>query len=187
MSNMAVSGNLRFSHAAPQDFCAIFKEDMGLMYSLAFLLTADNALAEQCFLAALDDCLNRADVFPERARSWSRRAIVKQAIRLVNPLHNNAESASDVSAEAVGESLADVRARLLQLAAFERFVFAMAVLERYSIYECAALLNCSAGDVERARLRALQFISGVGRELQPARFAGTSSQGNALMANIGAA
>src|SRR5919198_4019646 len=99
MSNMAVSGNLRFSHAAPQDFCAIFKEGMGLLYSLAFLLTADNALAEQCFLAALDDCLNRADVFPERARSWSRRAIVKQAIRTVNPRRDGRASALEVSYE----------------------------------------------------------------------------------------
>ncbi len=158
MSKMAAAGNPRFMHAVPQDFCAIFNEDMSALYSLALLLTADHEMAQQCFLAALDHCLKGADVFPDRARSWSRRAIVKQAIQVVN-----------------------------QLPAFTRFVFAMAVLERYSIPECATLLNCGARDVEQARIRALQLISGTGRDLQPATFTGNTGQEPRLMADIGAA
>jgi len=60
MSKMAAAGNPRFMHAVPQDFCAIFNEDMSALYSLALLLTADHEMAQQCFLAALDHCLIRS-------------------------------------------------------------------------------------------------------------------------------
>jgi hypothetical protein len=170
-------------HAAPQDFCAIFMEDMSALYSLAFLLTADHEAAEQCFLAALDDCLNGAQVVPERTRSWSRRAVVKQAIRVVNPKPGEAAGGWETSDDVIGD---DVRARLLQLPAFERFVFAMAVLERYSIHECAVLLNCRALDVERARIEALQSISEVHPDLQPVPVR-VHDQGPRLVADIGAA
>ena len=85
MTSNAARAVTRISHADPQDFCAIFDEDMNTLYSLAFLLTADHAKAEQCFLVAFDDCRSGPEVFPGWPRSWSRRAIVKQAIRLVNP------------------------------------------------------------------------------------------------------
>jgi DNA-directed RNA polymerase specialized sigma24 family protein len=184
---MNTPSNFRFMHTAPQDFCAIFEQDMNLLYSLALLLTADHKLAEQCFVAALDDCLNGAEVFPDRARSWSRRAIVKQAIRAVNPRPDGRRGALEISYEGAGEETDEVRGRLMQLPPFERFVFAMAVLERYSIHESAALLNSGARDVERARIRALQFISGTDRDVQRAPFAGSTSRESALTANIGAA
>ncbi len=187
MSKMAAAGNPRFMHAVPQDFCAIFNEDMSALYSLALLLTADHEMAQQCFLAALDHCLKGADVFPDRARSWSRRAIVKQAIQVVNPRPNGGESSVETWHDTVGDEIAEVRRRLMQLPAFTRFVFAMAVLERYSIPECATLLNCGARDVEQARIRALQLISGTGRDLQPATFTGNTGQEPRLMADIGAA
>lgn len=135
------------------DFCAIFEKDMNTLYSLAFLLTADHRTAEQCFLVGFDDCLHGADVFPGWARSWSRRAIVKQAIRLVNPR----PVAPDFAAEAPRNG-GDVPSRLLELPAFDRFVFAMTVLEKFSARECAALLNCVPSDVERAKSRVLQGL-----------------------------
>ena len=49
--------------------------------------------------------------------------------------------------------------RVLELPVFDRFVFVMSVLERYSDPECVLLLGCSFTDVLRARIRSLQQIS----------------------------
>jgi DNA-directed RNA polymerase specialized sigma24 family protein len=45
-----------------------------------------------------------------------------------------------------------------QLASLDRIVIVMSVLERYSVRECAALLDCSVRDVQPARMRALLQI-----------------------------
>jgi hypothetical protein len=47
-------------------------------------------------------------------------------------------------------------AALLQLEPFERFVYVMSVLERYSDLDCSVLLGCARRDVIAARMRALQ-------------------------------
>ena len=44
---------------------------------------------------------------------------------------------------------------ILELAPFERFVFVMSALERYSEHDCSILLGCSRGDVTAALARAL--------------------------------
>ena len=38
------------SYATRGDFCRIFAKDMNRLYLLSFLLTADEAVAEQCFV-----------------------------------------------------------------------------------------------------------------------------------------
>jgi DNA-directed RNA polymerase specialized sigma24 family protein len=45
---------------------------------------------------------------------------------------------------------------ILELPSFERFVFVMSVLERFSIQECSLLLGCTRRDVIAAQTRALQ-------------------------------
>jgi DNA-directed RNA polymerase specialized sigma24 family protein len=144
---------LRIAHAERKTFCAIFEQDLNTLYSLALLLTADRTAAEQCFLAAFEECLHGADVFPGWERSWSRRTIVKQAIRTVKPRPQDSDLALDLAQLAT-----DVPARLMELRPFDRFVFAMTVLERFSLRECAALLSCLPSDVEKARLRVLQSL-----------------------------
>ena len=49
-------------------------------------------------------------------------------------------------------------AAVLELAPFERFVYVMSVLERYSDQDCSVLLGCMRRDVIAARTRALQQI-----------------------------
>ena len=49
-------------------------------------------------------------------------------------------------------------AAALQLEPFERFVYVMAVLERYSELDCSLLLGCARRDVSAARVRALRQI-----------------------------
>jgi DNA-directed RNA polymerase specialized sigma24 family protein len=158
MNRIAARESLGPSYVDRKDFCAIFEGEMHTLYSLVQLLTADHRTAEQCFLTAFNDCLDGADVFSGWERSWSRRAIVKQAIRLVKPRPDDSDSELDIS---VLEN-EHISSRLIQLRPFERFVFAMTVLERYTIRECAALLNCVPSDVEKTRVRVLQFIGGAG-------------------------
>ena len=148
------------AHADRKTFCAIFERDMHTLYSLALLLTADRTAAEQCILAAFEECLHGADVFPGWERSWSRRTIVKQAIRTVKPRPDDSDVALDIA-----RLTADVPARLMELRPFDRFVFAMTVLERFSPRESAALLNCVPSDVEKARLRVLQSLGLGNREM----------------------
>ena len=68
------------------DFCRIFTQDMKSLYLLSFLLTADHKRAEHCFAAGMEDCVAGNPVFKEWANAWSRRAIIKNAIRVVSPL-----------------------------------------------------------------------------------------------------
>jgi DNA-directed RNA polymerase specialized sigma24 family protein len=129
----------------------------------------------------LDDCHRGSDVFPEWTRSWSRRAIIKQAIRLVGPVRTFGAT------EAIPEGFADEMdspRRLRQLPPFERFVFAMSVLERYSVRECAALLKCDAREVEQTRIRALQLIAGQSQSLVPPLSDGVVTQSLSCL-NVG--
>jgi hypothetical protein len=48
---------------------------------------------------------------------------------------------------------------VLGLEPFERFVYVMTVLERYSVQDCSLLLGCARRDVLAARSRALQQIA----------------------------
>src|SRR5215469_16234861 len=77
-------------YASRADFCQIFQINMNGLYLLAFLLTADQSLAEQCFVGGLHISQEGNHVFREWAESWARRAIVLNAIRMVRP-HQSAD------------------------------------------------------------------------------------------------
>jgi DNA-directed RNA polymerase specialized sigma24 family protein len=153
------AGKGRDGYAAHSDFCAVFLQHLDRLYSLALILTGDEFRAEECLLAALDSCEQRDLVFKESVVSWSRRAVIKIAIRSMSPApfgtarHYLLGHRSDLNFDQ------DVSIKcLLELPAFERFVFAMSVLESYSDRDCALLLDCSCADVVAARIRAFQQI-----------------------------
>ena len=77
--------NSPMPYASNGDFQRIFHEDMNGLYLLAFLLTADREKAEQCFVSGLEDAVNGNRVFKEWARSWARRVIIQNAVRVMNP------------------------------------------------------------------------------------------------------
>lgn len=56
--------------ATYEDFQQLFTEQMGPLHTLAYLLTADPALAEACFVAGLEDSMDGNLVFRQWARSW---------------------------------------------------------------------------------------------------------------------
>src|SRR5580698_3618009 len=87
------------------NFCEIFTEEMRSLYLLSFLLTADTDKAEQCFLHAMEECVEGADVFMEWARSWARRAVSKHAIRMIMPEPDGSDSLPFFSAPMGAENI----------------------------------------------------------------------------------
>jgi hypothetical protein len=66
--------------ASSGDFRRIFYEEIGSLYRLSFLLTADRKKAEQCFVSGLEDSVTGSPVFKEWAHSRARRAIIQNAV-----------------------------------------------------------------------------------------------------------
>jgi hypothetical protein len=152
----------RMPYANSDDFRRVFDQDLNSLYLLSFLLTADREKAEQCFVSGLEDAVGGNAVFKEWARSWARRAIIVNAIRVINPrpMEENAGSSS-ASASSNGKTppVEQVElAAVLALEPFERFVYVMTVLERYSDQDCSLLLGCARRDVVAARTRAFKQI-----------------------------
>src|SRR6478736_7113714 len=121
-------------YATCKDFRQIFTEDMVGLHRLAFLLTADHAKAEQCFVAGLEDSIHGNPVFRQWARAWSKRAIIQNAIKTMSPVPHKrgpeqARAAAVSQNESGAENVADIVAGWEP---FARFVFVMAVLEGYS-------------------------------------------------------
>lgn len=158
----------RNDYATHEDFCAIFRNQLDRLYVLALILAGDELVAEECLLTAFDSCAGESRVFKESALSWSRRSVIKNAIRIVLPGSGNSSpqglvckrNGLNVDEDASLKSVQD-------LPPFDRFVFVMSVLERYSDHECALLLGCSFADILPARIRALQRISTWGEKNYP--------------------
>ena len=148
---------LRYATAA--SFIEIYNEEMHSLLLLSILLTADPEKAEQCFVGALEECLHGIDVFMEWARLWARRAIIKRAIELVNPVPAQPRrqwlTGGEWNSTPVNKNLIGA---ILMLGAFERFVFVVSLLERQSDDDCSALLGCRRRDVQLARVRALKRL-----------------------------
>ena len=146
-------------YASSDDFGRIFSEEMDNLYQLSLLLTGDHEKAEQCFVSGLEDSVNGNRVFKEWARSWARRAVIQCAVRVVNP--RPMEEGDPLTSNGSRDRWANEReetAAILGLRPFERFVFVMMVLERYSDQDCSVLLGCSKRDVVAARIRVFQQL-----------------------------
>jgi hypothetical protein len=152
-------------YASFGDFCRIHVEQMNSLHLLSLLLTADPQKAEQCFISGFDDSVSNRFVFKERASFWARRSIILQAIRLLRPRPNDEGELNETKLlPSRGSVPTEVRthpnfARIVELDTFERFIFIMSVLEKYSVQECSLLLGCFRGDVIRARTAAIRHLA----------------------------
>jgi hypothetical protein len=159
--------DLSTEYATRRDFQKIFTEDMADLHLLAFLLTANQEKAEQCFVSGLEDSIDNA-VFRDWARSWSKRAIIKNSIKAVAPtpgmeapVRENSQAWTDEAEQnALISAVTDLRP-------FDRFVFVMGVLEGYSVRECAALLRQPVQEVTAAKSRALQYMGSLDGTVSP--------------------
>lgn len=147
-------------YATQNDFQKIFSEDMAGLHLLAFLLTADSRVAEQVFVAGLEDSIHGNPVFRQWARSWSQRAIIKRAIKAVAPSASERQGVAVPVHPQTGKPELDLLVQAVaKLGTFERFVFVLSVLEGYSVSECATLLACTLRDVVSARAEALKEMA----------------------------
>jgi DNA-directed RNA polymerase specialized sigma24 family protein len=149
-------------YASRADYCRIFQEGMRPLYLLSFLLLANHARAEQCYVESFHNAVEGYLVFEEWAYSWSKRALIQNAIRLVFSDRVQSEVRDVWDESSVGAVINIVA----QLAPLERFVFVMSVLERYSDHDCSRLLNCTVQDVRDARVQALRSLGSVEPGLQ---------------------
>jgi len=143
-------------YATKEDFCRIFEKDMNRLYLLSWLLTADEAIAEQCFVGGLQIAQEGNPVFTEWAEAWAARMITLNAIRMVRPrlTADTTEPFGRVADRAATERAE--MAEIVKLPVFERFVFVMSVLEHYSEHQCSLHLGCTRAEVRAARTRALE-------------------------------
>ena len=154
------------AYASVADFGDALLSNMTRLYLLAYLLTGDHERAERCFVAGIDDCINRDSVFKEWAQSWARRAIIKNAIQIISPgLEVHKQIFDTNRRQAVRRSGIDNPVHnVVQLEPFERCVFVISVLERYSVQECSVLLKSTRGEVAKARQSAFEHLASVGAE-----------------------
>jgi hypothetical protein len=149
-------------YATCADFQQIFDQDMKSLYLLSFLLTADREKAEQCFVSGLDGAVDGNPVFKEWARSWARRVIIQNAVRMIHPRPAGDSRSRSSRIDSHDEALQDEQqvelAAVLELEPFERFVYVMTILEHYSDYECSLFLSSSRRDVLAARTHAFQQL-----------------------------
>jgi hypothetical protein len=154
-------------YATSSDFCRIYVEQMNSLYLLSLLLTADPQKAEQCFLSGFDECASNNSVFKERAHMWARRSIILNAIRLLCPRPNDENELNEARrSPLIAKVPVEVQAypnfaRIVGLNSFERFIFIMSILEKYSDQECSVLLGCFRRDVISARNAAIQHLASV--------------------------
>jgi hypothetical protein len=154
-------------YASSSDFCHIYVEQTNSLYLLSLLLTADPQKAEQCFLSGFDEAVSNNSVFKERAHLWARRTIILSAIRLLCPCPNEGNESNEARPSPLkGMVHAEVQAysdlaRIVGLNSFERFIFILSVLEKYSDQECSLLLGCFRRDVINARTSAIRHLASV--------------------------
>jgi DNA-directed RNA polymerase specialized sigma24 family protein len=153
-------------YAMPRNFCQIFNDDLDHLYTLSLLLTADLQKAEHCFVAGLEDCLEGNPVFREWAQSWAKRTVITNAIRVISPVPTETISQSE-NGEAIDviSEIDGLAAAITKLPPFDRFVYVLSVLEKYSDRECSILLGCTVEEIMRTRTRAIcRVVSMVTRE-----------------------
>jgi hypothetical protein len=149
-------------YATAADFKRIFTEDVNSLYLLSFVLTGDHEKAEQCFVEGIGESTQGNHVFKEWARSWARRTIIQSAIRLIGPLEGATAATRTADVTQIMDKVPIVLhvevCAILDLAPFDRFVFVISVLERYSDNDCSVLLGCARREIAPTRTRAMQQL-----------------------------
>jgi hypothetical protein len=146
-------------YATRNDFEQIFNNDMSSLHMLALMLTGDQAKAEKCFVAGLEESIEGNPVFRQWARSWSKRVIIKNAIRMMSPVPGEANPEPLPAAEPAAFERDAWMFVVWELPPFERFVFVISVLEGHSVSDCASLMGCTVTELTRARSQSLTQIA----------------------------
>jgi hypothetical protein len=167
----------RCEYARKEEFVRVFECERVGLQRLALLLTANSEAAKRCLIRAFRECIARSSVSKEWVLSWTRRMVIRNAISLV--MGTGGQSFVNTTGDADNGSIAfppddslgaiDTSESILDLPEFERFVFVICVLERYSILDCALLLGKPPREVNEVRYR-------VGNQVGPIDELGKGSQ-----------
>jgi DNA-directed RNA polymerase specialized sigma24 family protein len=156
----------RNRYATASSFQKLFATEMADFYRLAFLIVADCTKAEDCLIAAMNDCIHGSSVAEGWMRTWARRVVIRNAIRIVVEVQQDHSEASDavrvpadLEPEGITPSVFGEFTAVLDLPNFERIVFVLCILERYCIQDCALLVGRLQQDVREAKSRALDQIA----------------------------
>jgi DNA-directed RNA polymerase specialized sigma24 family protein len=148
-------------YARKEEFAGVFESERAGLQRLALLLTANSEAAKRCLIRAFRECITGSSVSREWVLSWTRRMVIRNAISLVmGPggqrfVNTNDDAGNGLIAFSPDDSLATIAESesILDLPEFDRFVFVICVLERYSMHDCALLLGRSPREVNEARRR----------------------------------
>jgi hypothetical protein len=155
-SKKPMTAHPSIDYATHDDFCSVLERDMKSLYLLAFLLTGNHKESEQCFGSTVENTFREQAVFKEWVLPWVKRGLIKNAIEIVSPGSPRNDAKRDLWSAGQyaiqGQYGID---SVTKLATFERFVFVMSILERYSNWDCSMLLGCSINKVAQARMSAL--------------------------------
>jgi hypothetical protein len=151
----------RCEYACKEEFASVFESERVGLQRLALLLTANSEAAKRCLFSAFRECLASSSVSKEWVLSWTRRMVIRNAIGLVMGLgaqsfvNTNRDPDNGLIAFSPDDSLGAIAESesILDLPEFDRFVFVICVLERYSMHDCALLLGRSPREVNEARQR----------------------------------
>ena len=158
-ANKPKIANFRADYANHADFCDLLRADTKRLYVLAFLLTANHAESEQCFVATVEQAFKEQAVFKEWVRPWVGRRLIENAIEIVSPMSVQNGQKRDLWGAGQPRTQRECEIdTVTKLDAFERFVFVMSILERLSNWDCALLLACSMNKVAKARVGALRRL-----------------------------
>jgi DNA-directed RNA polymerase specialized sigma24 family protein len=151
----------RGDYVRKEEFVSLFERERINLRRLALLLTGNSEAAKRCLMRAFRDCIASNSVSKDWMLTWTRRMVVRNAIRLVmgteGPPFVNTNDDADIGAipffmdDAFG-AIAEPES-IVGLPDFDRFVLVICFLERYSEHECALLLGRSPREVNEARQR----------------------------------
>ena len=151
-------------YASTEDFRQLFDACKGGFFRLAYALTADRTLAQQCVVYGLEDCRSAKAVFREWAQKWARRVIIRNAVRLLRQAtrHENIPAVrEDADIASTSDLLNELPALapILALPEVERVVYVLSAVEQYSTKEIALLLERLPEEIREARTRATEQLA----------------------------
>ena len=141
------------------DFCRIFARQLNSLYKLALLLTTNHSLAEQCILASLDDALTVDGICKPSAESWSKRAIITNALCIVRRESFKTDLTLQRPEASDDDFIGWPFNAIIRLQTLDRFVFVLSIFEKIPDCECSQLFGCAVTEIVPARIRALEFLS----------------------------
>jgi len=155
----------RGEYASKEEFVSLFQSERMALQRLALLLTANSNAADRCLALAFRECIASSSVSKDWTLAWARRLVIRNAINLMvsgepplSEMDGYEGEGSFVPSAGCSEGPMEDSQPILGLNTPDRFVFVICVLERYSIHDCALLLDKSPQDICEARQKAINQI-----------------------------